>query len=173
MTTDTTPPRTHTPDRTNADGSTTIKLKRACNGCGQLLGDVDNRDVIILLRADYLVAQRNRRGRRRTSGTVRQESGGWLTNSAHRCRRNTRLTQQGVPCPIAQGEVSGVLRVFEGGAEVEGRRHRPVAGSGWPAAGVATTDPATAAQLARPTAARPQATSGNRAVSPRHHSCLG
>jgi hypothetical protein len=45
MTTDTTPPRTHTPDRTNADGSTTIKLKRACNGCGQLLGDVDNRDV--------------------------------------------------------------------------------------------------------------------------------
>ena len=37
--------RTHTPDRTNSDGSTTIKLKRACNGCGQLLGDVDDRDI--------------------------------------------------------------------------------------------------------------------------------
>lgn len=41
--------RTHTPDRTtvNADGHTvtTIKLKRACNGCGQLLGDLDGRDV--------------------------------------------------------------------------------------------------------------------------------
>jgi len=39
------PPRIHTPDRANTDGSTTIKLKRACNGCGQLLGDVDDRDV--------------------------------------------------------------------------------------------------------------------------------
>lgn len=39
------PARTNTPDRTNQNGSTTIKLKRACNGCGQLLGDVDNRDV--------------------------------------------------------------------------------------------------------------------------------
>ncbi|MGW6531417.1 hypothetical protein [Streptomyces venezuelae] len=42
-------PRTNTPDRatTNSEGRqvTTIKLKRACNGCGQLLGDVDNRDV--------------------------------------------------------------------------------------------------------------------------------
>lgn len=38
-------PRTNTPDRVNADGSRTIKMKRACNGCGQLLGDVDNRDV--------------------------------------------------------------------------------------------------------------------------------
>ncbi|MFJ4847595.1 hypothetical protein [Streptomyces sp. NPDC088733] len=37
--------RTFTPDRVNADGSTTIRMKRACNGCGQLLGDVDNRDV--------------------------------------------------------------------------------------------------------------------------------
>lgn len=41
----TTPARTHTPDRVNDDGSTTIKLKRACNGCGQHLGDVDDRDV--------------------------------------------------------------------------------------------------------------------------------
>lgn len=44
-----TTPRTHTPDRitANPDGSktTTVKLKRACNGCGQLLGDADNRDV--------------------------------------------------------------------------------------------------------------------------------
>ena len=39
------PARTNTPDRVNDDGSTTIKLKRACNGCGQLLGDLDNRDV--------------------------------------------------------------------------------------------------------------------------------
>lgn len=38
-------PRTHTPDRINDDGSTTITMKRACNGCGQALGDVDNRDV--------------------------------------------------------------------------------------------------------------------------------
>jgi hypothetical protein len=37
--------RTNTPDRVNDDGSTTIKLKRACNGCGQLLGDVDDRDI--------------------------------------------------------------------------------------------------------------------------------
>ncbi|MFB7500073.1 hypothetical protein ACFC09_36240 [Streptomyces sp. NPDC056161] len=36
--------RTNTPDRIN-DGSTTIRLKRACNGCGQYLGDADNRDV--------------------------------------------------------------------------------------------------------------------------------
>ena len=41
--------RTHTPDvvTVDADGrkTTTFKLKRACNGCGQHLGDVDNRDV--------------------------------------------------------------------------------------------------------------------------------
>jgi hypothetical protein len=37
--------RTHTPDRANDDGSTTIHVKRACNGCGHLLGDVDNRDI--------------------------------------------------------------------------------------------------------------------------------
>lgn len=41
--------RTHTPDRVavDADGrkTTTFKIKRACNGCGQHLGDADNRDV--------------------------------------------------------------------------------------------------------------------------------
>lgn len=41
----TTTPRTHTPDRTNPDGTTTIKMKRACNGCGNLLGDLDGRDI--------------------------------------------------------------------------------------------------------------------------------
>jgi hypothetical protein len=43
--TSTLPPRTNTPDRTNDDGSTTITMKRCCNGCGQKLGDVDNRDI--------------------------------------------------------------------------------------------------------------------------------
>lgn len=42
-------PRTHTPDviTVDEDGrkTTTIKVKRACNGCGQHLGDLDNRDV--------------------------------------------------------------------------------------------------------------------------------
>lgn len=42
-------PRTHTPDRVtmNDEGRevTTFTLKRACNGCGQHLGDADNRDV--------------------------------------------------------------------------------------------------------------------------------
>jgi hypothetical protein len=37
--------RTHTPDRTNDNGSTTIKLKRACNGCGHLLGDVTEAEM--------------------------------------------------------------------------------------------------------------------------------
>jgi hypothetical protein len=42
--------RTNTPDviTHGDDGQSvtrTIKLKRACNGCGQQLGDVDNRDV--------------------------------------------------------------------------------------------------------------------------------
>ncbi len=43
------PARTNTPDAitVNDDGSktTTFKIKRACNGCGQHLGDADNRDV--------------------------------------------------------------------------------------------------------------------------------
>ncbi|MFJ6559920.1 hypothetical protein ACIQMV_08565 [Streptomyces sp. NPDC091412] len=38
-------PRTNTPDRINPDGSRTIRMKRCCNGCGEKLGDVDNRDV--------------------------------------------------------------------------------------------------------------------------------
>lgn len=42
-------PRTNTPDvvTVGADGrkTTTVKLKRACNGCGQHLGDVTDRDV--------------------------------------------------------------------------------------------------------------------------------
>ena len=37
--------RTHTPDRINPDGSTTIKMKRACNGCGQHLGDVTDEEM--------------------------------------------------------------------------------------------------------------------------------
>lgn len=37
--------RADTPDRTNGDGSTTITIKRACNGCGVLLGDADDRDA--------------------------------------------------------------------------------------------------------------------------------
>lgn len=41
----TTPARTFTPNRENDDGSTTITMKRCCNGCGQKLGDVDNRDI--------------------------------------------------------------------------------------------------------------------------------
>ncbi|MFJ6085098.1 hypothetical protein ACIQI8_27190 [Streptomyces sp. NPDC092369] len=43
------PPRTNTPDRQtiNDEGRavTTLRIKRACNGCGLYLGDADNRDV--------------------------------------------------------------------------------------------------------------------------------
>lgn len=39
-------PRTNTPDRADpATGVTAVRLKRACNGCGRLLGDPDGRDV--------------------------------------------------------------------------------------------------------------------------------
>jgi hypothetical protein len=45
----TTTARTHTPDVITYDEhglkSTRITTKRACNGCGQLLGDIDGRDV--------------------------------------------------------------------------------------------------------------------------------
>lgn len=41
----TTPTRTHTPDRHNPDGSKTIKMKRACNGCGTRLGDVTEQEM--------------------------------------------------------------------------------------------------------------------------------
>ena len=37
--------RTNTPDRVNDDGSTTITVQRACNGCGQLLGDVTDAEI--------------------------------------------------------------------------------------------------------------------------------
>lgn len=37
--------RPNTPDRTNTDGSTTITTKRACNGCGVLLGDVTDHET--------------------------------------------------------------------------------------------------------------------------------
>lgn len=41
--------RTHTPERktVNEYGRTvtTIRIKRCCNGCGQMLGDADDRDV--------------------------------------------------------------------------------------------------------------------------------
>jgi hypothetical protein len=37
--------RTNTPDRIHSATSRTIAMKRACNGCGQLLGDVEDRDV--------------------------------------------------------------------------------------------------------------------------------
>ncbi|MFF1297964.1 MULTISPECIES: hypothetical protein [unclassified Streptomyces] len=43
------PPRTNTPDRTHVTDEgrtvTTLKVKRACNGCCQHLGDADSRDV--------------------------------------------------------------------------------------------------------------------------------
>jgi hypothetical protein len=38
-------PRTNTPDRRNDDGSTTITMKRACNGCAVELGDVTDAEV--------------------------------------------------------------------------------------------------------------------------------
>ncbi|MFG3510201.1 hypothetical protein ACGF5F_32415 [Streptomyces sp. NPDC047821] len=37
--------RANTPDVRNPDGSLTIRMKRACNGCGQYVGDADDRDV--------------------------------------------------------------------------------------------------------------------------------
>lgn len=37
--------RTNTPDRLNKDGSTTITSKRACNGCGEYVGDVTVHEV--------------------------------------------------------------------------------------------------------------------------------
>lgn len=37
--------RPNTPDRINPDGSRTITQKRACNGCGALLGDVTDQEM--------------------------------------------------------------------------------------------------------------------------------
>ncbi|MEU8968100.1 hypothetical protein AB0D11_02295 [Streptomyces monashensis] len=41
------PPRPNTPDRINEDGSKTITTKRACNGCGQLLGDITDQEMAL------------------------------------------------------------------------------------------------------------------------------
>jgi len=38
-------PRTNTPDRVNDDGSTTITVKRACNGCDRYVGDVTSAEL--------------------------------------------------------------------------------------------------------------------------------
>lgn len=43
-------PRPWTPDRANADGSTTIVLKRACNGCGHYVGDATDQELFGPLR---------------------------------------------------------------------------------------------------------------------------
>jgi hypothetical protein len=37
--------RPSTPERINDDGSRTITTKRACNGCGNLLGDITEQEV--------------------------------------------------------------------------------------------------------------------------------
>ena len=37
--------RPWTPDRTNEGGTTTIVMKRACNGCGTRLGDVTDQEM--------------------------------------------------------------------------------------------------------------------------------
>ncbi|MFI8535409.1 hypothetical protein ACIGMX_34830 [Streptomyces aquilus] len=37
--------RPWTPDRVNGDGTTTMRSKRACNGCGQLIGDVTEQET--------------------------------------------------------------------------------------------------------------------------------
>ncbi|MDX3634303.1 hypothetical protein PV728_29380 [Streptomyces europaeiscabiei] len=39
------PTRTNTPDRHNPDGTTTFKMKRSCNGCGERLGDVTDDEM--------------------------------------------------------------------------------------------------------------------------------
>lgn len=41
--------RPNTPDRINDDGSRTITSKRACNGCGQLLGDVSRLETALAI----------------------------------------------------------------------------------------------------------------------------
>ena len=37
--------RTRTPDRRNADGSTTFTLQRCCNGCGEVIGDATEAEI--------------------------------------------------------------------------------------------------------------------------------
>lgn len=41
--------RPNTPDRVNDDGSRTITSKRACNGCGALLGDVSRLETALAI----------------------------------------------------------------------------------------------------------------------------
>lgn len=41
--------RPNTPDRANPDGSTSITTKRACNGCGQLLGDITDQEMALAI----------------------------------------------------------------------------------------------------------------------------
>ncbi|MFE2712283.1 hypothetical protein ACFXKI_09900 [Streptomyces mirabilis] len=41
--------RPTTPDRTNPDGSKTITTKRACNGCGHLIGDITNQEMALAI----------------------------------------------------------------------------------------------------------------------------
>jgi hypothetical protein len=41
--------RLNTPDRINPDGSRTITSKRACNGCGQLLGDITDQEMTLAI----------------------------------------------------------------------------------------------------------------------------
>ncbi|WP_439947227.1 hypothetical protein [Streptomyces sp. BBFR109] len=41
--------RPNTPDRVNENGSKTITSKRACNGCGQLLGDVTDHEMALAI----------------------------------------------------------------------------------------------------------------------------
>lgn len=38
-------PRPNTPDRVNPDGSRTVTMKRACNGCGNSIGDVTDAEI--------------------------------------------------------------------------------------------------------------------------------
>ncbi|MDT0608779.1 hypothetical protein [Streptomyces lancefieldiae] len=41
--------RPNTPDRINPDGSKTITTKRACNGCGDLIGDLTDNEFTAAL----------------------------------------------------------------------------------------------------------------------------
>lgn len=37
--------RTRTPDKLNPDGSTTIRVQRSCDGCGESVGDVSDAEM--------------------------------------------------------------------------------------------------------------------------------
>jgi len=51
--------RTRTPDRRNPDGSTTVTMQRACNGCGHLIGDVTDAEVQAVIEGRPLPDARN------------------------------------------------------------------------------------------------------------------